>query len=162
MKWERAEKMFAHSGLSLTEGQFHQFSTYQEILVETNRRMNLTTITEDAEVWRKHFLDSCLPFQYVEIPKGAAVIDVGTGAGFPGIPMRILRPDLRLTMLDSLQKRVDFLRDCCNENLCKTAVKADKRVVKASGNRRQNSAEAGVSHTVHGRGTGHEPFAGHS
>ena len=48
MKWERAEKMFAHSGLSLTEGQFHQFSTYQEILVETNRRMNLTTITEDA------------------------------------------------------------------------------------------------------------------
>ena len=51
MKWERAEKMFAHSGLSLTEGQFHQFSTYQEILVETNRRMNLTTITEDAEVW---------------------------------------------------------------------------------------------------------------
>ena len=69
MKWERAEKMFAHSGLSLTEGQFHQFSTYQEILVETNRRMNLTTITEDAEVWRKHFLDSCLPFQYVEIPK---------------------------------------------------------------------------------------------
>ena len=109
MKWERAEKMFAHSGLSLTEGQFHQFSTYQEILVETNRRMNLTTITEDAEVWRKHFLDSCLPFQYVEIPKGAAVIDVGTGAGFPGIPMRILRPDLRLTMLDSLQKRVHFL-----------------------------------------------------
>mgnify|MGYP007036999503 CR=1 FL=1 len=49
MKWERAEKMFAHSGLSLTEGQFHQFSTYQEILVETNRRMNLTTITEDGE-----------------------------------------------------------------------------------------------------------------
>ena len=93
MKWERAEKMFAHSGLSLTEGQFHQFSTYQEILVETNRRMNLTTITEDAEVWRKHFLDSCLPFQYVEIPKGAAVIDVGTGAGFPGIPMRIAADD---------------------------------------------------------------------
>ena len=113
MKWERAEKMFAHSGLSLTEGQFHQFSTYQEILVETNRRMNLTTITEDAEVWRKHFLDSCLPFQYVEIPKGAAVIDVGTGAGFPGIPMRILRPDLRLTMLDSLQKRVHFLESVC-------------------------------------------------
>ena len=113
MKWERAEKMFAHSGLSLTEGQFHQFSTYQEILVETNRRMNLTTITEDAEVWRKHFLDSCLPFQYVEIPKGAAMIDVGTGAGFPGIPMRILRPDLRLTMLDSLQKRVHFLESVC-------------------------------------------------
>ena len=113
MKWERAEKLFMHSGLSLTEEQFRKFSTYQEILVETNRRMNLTTITEDAEVWRKHFLDSCLPFQYVEIPVGAAVIDVGTGAGFPGIPMRILRPDLRLTLLDSLQKRVQLCKCQC-------------------------------------------------
>lgn len=113
MKWERAENLFAHSGLSLTEEQFRKFSTYQEILVETNRRMNLTTITEDAEVWRKHFLDSCLPFQYVEIPVGAAIIDVGTGAGFPGIPMRILRSDFRLTLLDSLQKRVHFLESVC-------------------------------------------------
>jgi 16S rRNA (guanine527-N7)-methyltransferase len=113
MKWERAEQLFAQNGLSLTETQFQKFSTYQEILVETNRRMNLTTITEDAEVWRKHFLDSCLPFRFVEVPTGAAIIDVGTGAGFPGLPMRILRQDLRLTLLDSLQKRVHFLEAVC-------------------------------------------------
>ena len=70
MKWERAEKMFAHSGLSLTEGQFHQFSTYQEILVETNRRMNLTTITEDAEVWRKHFWTAVCRFSMSRFQKG--------------------------------------------------------------------------------------------
>lgn len=114
MRYETAEKLFADGGLSLDEGQFRQFSTYQEILVETNRCMNLTTITEDAEVWKKHFLDSCLLFPYVEIPPGASVIDVGTGAGFPGIPMRILRQDLQLTLLDTLQKRVRFLEMVCD------------------------------------------------
>ena len=71
--------------------------------------MNLTAITEPAEAWEKHFLDCAILLQKVQLPLGATCIDVGTGAGFPGMVLALLRPDLQVTLLDSLQKRIGFL-----------------------------------------------------
>ena len=95
----------------LTSGQYAAFATYCELLLDWNSRMNLTAITEPGEVAQKHFADSLLPAAL--LPEGAKVIDVGTGAGFPGLPLKILRPDIRLTLLDSLQKRIGFLQALC-------------------------------------------------
>ena len=97
------------------EGDYGKFSVYCGMLQDWNRRMNLTAITDDRGVAEKHFLDSLLPLTLWELPRGAALIDVGTGAGFPGVPMKLLRPDLRLTLLDSLQKRLNFLSALCGE-----------------------------------------------
>ena len=82
---------------------------YADLLVSWNEKVNLTAITRPEEIAVKHFLDSAVLLKYVELPPAARVIDVGTGAGFPGLVLKILRPDLRLTLLDSLQKRLRFL-----------------------------------------------------
>lgn len=84
-----------------------KFIKYYEMLIEWNEKMNLTAITAEADVLQKHFADSLLPQQL--IPQGARCIDVGTGAGFPGIPLLIMREDIHLTLLDSLNKRLVFL-----------------------------------------------------
>lgn len=86
---------------------------YAEQLVDWNTRMNLTAITEPQEIARKHFLDCMLALACYDIPKGASLIDVGTGAGFPGVVLKLCRPDLKLTLLDSLGKRVRFLEALC-------------------------------------------------
>lgn len=85
---------------------------YYEMLIDYNEKVNLTRITEPNEVATKHFADSVLPAEL--IPQGARCIDVGTGAGFPGIPLKIMRPDIELTLLDSLSKRVKFLEEVCS------------------------------------------------
>lgn len=88
-----------------------KFKKYYDLLVEWNQKMNLTAITEEDDVAVKHFLDSLC----ADIPEivfcGANVIDVGTGAGFPGIPVKIVRPDIHITLLDSLEKRINFLSE---------------------------------------------------
>lgn len=89
--------------------QLEKFCQYSALLKEWNQRMNLTAITQDDEITVKHYLDSLLPLYHMNISQGAAVADIGTGAGFPGIPFKIMRPDLRLTLIDSLNKRVTFL-----------------------------------------------------
>lgn len=99
-------------GIMLTSVQEEQFLRYYRLLVEYNSRMNLTAITGAEEVAVKHFLDSASLLGCVKLPMEAAVIDVGSGAGFPGLPLKILRPDLAVTLLDSLRKRVDFLQVC--------------------------------------------------
>lgn len=95
----------------LTPAQLDQFARYYALLLDWNSRMNLTAITEKEAVAEKHFCDSlaALPL----LPPGARVVDVGTGAGFPGIPLLIARNDIRLTLLDGLNKRVTFLQEVC-------------------------------------------------
>lgn len=97
--------------LVLDDNQLSQFIKYYEILVEWNSFMNLTAITEFDEVILKHFLDSISIFKGVDISKMHTVIDVGTGAGFPGIPLKIVYPHLQITLLDSLNKRIKFLNE---------------------------------------------------
>ncbi len=96
-------------GIPYTEQMLMQFELYYELLVETNKVMNLTAITEKSEVAQKHFLDSAALLSACKLPKGAKVIDIGTGAGFPGMVLKILRPDLEITLLDALAKRIHFL-----------------------------------------------------
>ncbi len=98
-------------GVEVTLFQAQQFQMYMELLAEWNEKINLTAITEPHEVTVKHFLDSILLLKYLPFSNGAKLIDVGTGAGFPGLPLKIMRPELQLTLLDGLNKRLIFLQD---------------------------------------------------
>lgn len=98
-------------GITLTEEQIQKFLEYYEMLVEWNSFMNLTAITEFDEVVTKHFVDSVSLIKALDLSDKLTVIDVGTGAGFPGIPLKIVFPDLKITLLDSLNKRVKFLNE---------------------------------------------------
>lgn len=102
-------------GITLTEKQINQFLKYYEMLIEKNKVMNLTTITEFEDVVTKHFLDSISICKYFDFNKVNSLIDVGTGAGFPGIPLKIVCPELSVTLLDSLNKRIKFLSEVCDE-----------------------------------------------
>ncbi len=108
------EKGILALGGSLSREQLEQFAAYSALLKEWNEKMNLTAITDDDGITVKHFLDSVLPLFHVELAKDSHLADIGTGAGFPGIPLKILRPDLSVTLVDALQKRVTFLEEVCN------------------------------------------------
>ena len=95
--------------ISLSEHQINQFLKYFELLVEWNEFMNLTAITEYDEVMKKHFVDSLSLIKIYDVSKPASVIDVGTGAGFPGLALKIAYPNFKVTLLDSLNKRINFL-----------------------------------------------------
>ncbi len=103
------EQILKKSNLEISEQLVEKFEKYAGLLIEWNQKMNLTAITEPREIAVKHFLDSLLTLDAVEFPHGGAIIDVGTGAGFPGVPIKIVRPDVDLTLLDSLNKRIKFL-----------------------------------------------------
>ena len=90
-----------------------KFVRFYELLIDWNNRMNLTAITAPADIAMKHFADSIIASKF--IPERASCIDIGTGAGFPGIPLKIMRPDIKLTLLDSLNKRVVFLNEVLSE-----------------------------------------------
>ncbi len=97
----------------LPETALKRLEKYADLLVEWNEKINLTAIVDPEGIAVKHFLDSLMIFKYVDIPQGASVIDIGTGAGFPGVVMKIARPDIKLTLMDSLQKRITFLDTLC-------------------------------------------------
>lgn len=105
------EKALADYQLMLHPQKYSQFEIYYRLLVEWNEKMNLTAITDPVGVAVKHFADSLAFFNYFTLPQGARVIDVGTGAGFPGVCLKIVRPDINLTLLDSLNKRFLFLKE---------------------------------------------------
>jgi len=96
-------------GLSLDEEKLRQFSVYAQELKDWNTRINLTALKEDSDIIDKHFIDSLLIFLYETIKEDARVADVGTGGGFPGIPIKIYRPDISLTLIESIGKKAKFL-----------------------------------------------------
>ena len=102
-------------GLELSDTAIERLQKYSQLLRVWNEKMNLTAITDPDEIVIKHFLDCLLTFKNIEIPQGASVIDVGTGAGFPGMVLKIARPDINLTLLDSLNKRLTFLAEVLKE-----------------------------------------------
>lgn len=101
--------------IQLNDTQLNQLERYFELLVEWNEKMNLTAITDAEGVAVKHFADSLTFYNYIDVRQGAKIIDVGTGAGFPGIVLKIARPDIKLTLLDSLNKRLKFLKTVVDE-----------------------------------------------
>ncbi|WP_414048909.1 16S rRNA (guanine(527)-N(7))-methyltransferase RsmG [Macrococcus animalis] len=96
-------------GFAVTEQQLKQFAIYYETLVEWNKLMNLTAVTEKKDVYLKHFFDSITPSFYYDFTKVQSICDVGAGAGFPSIPLKIMFPHLEVTIVDSLNKRINFL-----------------------------------------------------
>ena len=99
--------------LDITDTQLQQFDDYYRFLVEKNKVMNLTTIIEKEDVVLKHFIDSIYIMKYTDFDE-KKVIDIGTGAGFPGIPLAIMNPQTLFVLLDSLNKRINFLNEVCN------------------------------------------------
>lgn len=108
-------------GIALNDAAIERFEIYADYLIEYNKNVNLTAITEPTEIAHKHFLDCLLFFKAAQVPQGASIIDVGTGAGFPGVVLKIARPDIKLTLMDSLNKRLVFL----NSLLEKLGLSAD-------------------------------------
>lgn len=100
---------------TVTEKQTEQFAKYSEMLVEWNEKMNLTAVTDPDGISVKHFLDSILPIYHIDFDGCGSVADIGTGAGFPGIPLKIMMPDKRLVLIDSLNKRINFLKAVTDE-----------------------------------------------
>lgn len=102
-------------GLQLSREQYEKFIIYMKLLQEWNEKVNLTAIVEDEDIIKKHFIDSIKAFKREEFKKAKTLIDVGTGAGFPGLPIAIMKDDINVTLLDSLNKRVNFLNTVINE-----------------------------------------------
>ncbi|OCA82184.1 16S rRNA (guanine(527)-N(7))-methyltransferase [Bacillus sp. FJAT-27225] len=115
MNNEKFIELLGEKGITLSSEQISQFETYYETLVEWNEKMNLTAITDKDEVFLKHFYDSLTAAFYYDFSKPLAVCDVGAGAGFPSIPIKIAFPNLKLTIVDSLNKRISFLHHLANQ-----------------------------------------------
>lgn len=114
-EYDFCRKSFQQFNMELPEALYEKLDIYAEFLVEYNKNVNLTAITDPKEILYKHFIDSILLAKYAEIPENASLIDVGTGAGFPSVPLKLFRPDIKITLLDSLNKRITFLKMLCEK-----------------------------------------------
>ena len=133
--------------VKLDDTALSRFEQFEILLLEKNKVMNLTAITQPDEVVIKHFWDSLTVLGAVDIPQGASVIDVGTGGGFPGIPLLIARPDIKLTMLDSTRKKLDFI-DFALQELSLTAATVHARAEEAGQGELRESFDFAVSRAV--------------
>lgn len=133
--------------VKLDDTALSRFEQFEILLLEKNKVMNLTAITQPDEVVIKHFWDSLTVLGAVDIPQGASVIDVGTGGGFPGIPLLIARPDIKLTMLDSTRKKLDFI-DFALQELSLTAATVHTRAEEAGQGELRESFDFAVSRAV--------------
>ena len=111
---EKISNQSKELGVNITNMQAEKFYLYTNMLLEWNEKINLTAITEQNEIIQKHFIDSLTINKYID--EEASIIDVGTGAGFPGIPIKIVRDDIRVTLLDALNKRINFLNEVIEQN----------------------------------------------
>ncbi len=121
---EKIAPLCAEFGIEITDKIKERFNLYGNLLLEWNEKINLTAITEPHDVLYKHFYDCILFFKNVDVPQGAKIADVGTGAGFPGMVLKIVRDDLQVTLIDSLNKRLVFLNDVI-EKLGLTGIKTE-------------------------------------
>lgn len=140
------EKSFEFIKIGCSSSQTDSFSLYADFLKEYNKNVNLTAITDDDKIAVKHFEDSAFLLKFVSL-SGKSVIDVGTGAGFPGVPLKILCPDMSVTLLDSLQKRITFLQALCKK-LCITADTVHMRAEDAGRGSLREAFDAAVSRAV--------------
>ena len=108
-------KGLEQSGFEIIDNKIEKFDIFSRLLVEWNEKMNLTAVTDPEGISVKHFLDSVVPLSVLDIEENAKVIDVGTGAGFPGVPLKIMRDDFEFTFMDSLNKRINFLKEVSNQ-----------------------------------------------
>ncbi len=115
LPYNQLSEIFSAHEIPLSETKYSKLEKYAELLLSWNEKMNLTAIKDPYGISVKHFLDSIIPLKYVDIPENSSIIDVGTGAGFPSLPMKIYREDLQIFQLDSLQKRLNFLEEVSNE-----------------------------------------------
>ncbi|MCA1054888.1 16S rRNA (guanine(527)-N(7))-methyltransferase RsmG [Rossellomorea aquimaris] len=115
MNIDQFQSMLEEKGISLSPSQLDQFERYYEILVEWNEKMNLTAITDKEEVYLKHFYDSISAAFFIDFSEVKTICDVGAGAGFPSIPLKICFPHLHISIVDSLNKRITFLNHLSNE-----------------------------------------------
>jgi 16S rRNA (guanine527-N7)-methyltransferase len=104
-----------NEGLEYNEKKHGQFMRYKDLIKEWNEKVNLTAIKEDEEIVKKHFIDSMKVFKFDKLKDAKSVIDIGTGGGFPGIPMKIMKPEINIVLLDSLNKRIKFLNEVIKE-----------------------------------------------
>ena len=109
------EECLEKLNISIDEDQKSKFEKYYSLLLEKNKVMNLTRITDEREIIIKHFVDSLMICKVIDMNKVESLIDVGTGAGFPGVPIKIMWPNIKVTLLDSLDKRVGFLKEVIEE-----------------------------------------------
>ncbi|WP_298844281.1 16S rRNA (guanine(527)-N(7))-methyltransferase RsmG [Clostridium sp.] len=101
-------------GLKFDQKKYDQFMLYKDLIKEWNEKINLTAIKEDEAIVKKHFIDSMKVFKFDQLKNAKSVIDIGTGGGFPGIPMKIIKPEVNIVLLDSLNKRIIFLNEVIN------------------------------------------------
>lgn len=114
-EFDYCRKLFEENKLELSREVYEKLDIYADFLTETNKVMNLTAITEPEEILVKHFIDSIRITSFADFADGMKAIDVGTGAGFPLLPVKIYRPGLRITLLDGLNKRIRFLSELCEK-----------------------------------------------
>lgn len=134
-KLEKIAFLFEKHGFLLEKQQIFSFYTYYESLIDFNNHTNLTAITDFDEVVVKHFIDSC--FLSKEIEPNSTVCDIGSGAGFPGIPLKIIRPDLKIVLVDSLNKRINFLNQTISQLGLKDIQAVHSRIQEFSLNNRE-------------------------
>ena len=141
-------KTLADFRINLDDKAIERLCDYNDLLVQWNEKINLTALTAPEDVALKHFADSMMLLQYTEIEGGARVIDVGTGAGFPGLVLKIVRPDLQLTLLDSLQKRLVFLETVCETLELENVSLVHSRAEDGSRTELRDSFDVAVSRAV--------------
>ena len=107
--YEILNRACANEGLSFDESKYDKFIKYKDMIKEWNQKINITAITEDSEIIKKHFIDSIKMFKFSPLSEAKSIIDIGTGGGFPGIPIKIINEDKEVVLLDSLNKRIKFL-----------------------------------------------------